>query len=103
MDSPLRGMLHNHFKKKLDQYATDFWSCSEDASEWFYDKKLKDHISIINNAIDVDAMAYDENLRNELRKTLNWENKYIIGNIGRLHFQKNQKFVIDIFARDSRS
>ena len=102
MDSPLRGMLHNHFKKKLDQYATDFWSCSEDASEWFYDKKLKDHIIIINNAIDVDAMAYDENLRNERRKALNWEDNYIIGNIGRLHFQKNQKFVIDIFAETAK-
>lgn len=102
MDSRLRGMLHNHFKKKLDQYATDFWSCSEDASEWFYDKKLRDHIIIINNAIDVDTMAYDEKLRNELRKKLNWEDKYIIGNIGRLHFQKNQKFAIDVFAETEK-
>ena len=25
------------------------------------------------------------------------ENKYVIGNVGRLHFQKNQKFAIDVF------
>ena len=98
MDNWLRGILHKHFKKKLEQYATDFWSCSEDASTWFYDAKLKNQVVIINNAIDVDAMAYNEKLRNDLRKKLQWENEYIIGNIGRLHFQKNQKFVINVFA-----
>lgn len=98
MDSRLRGMLHEHFKKKIDHYATDFWSCSEDASEWFYDKKLKDSIVVINNAIDVETMSYDEKLRDDLRKELSWENNYIIGNIGRLHFQKNQKFAIEVFA-----
>ena len=35
MDSKLRGMLHKMNRKKIDQYATDFWSCSQEAGEWF--------------------------------------------------------------------
>lgn len=98
MDNKLRGILHSYFKKKLDQYATDFWSCSKDASAWFYDRKLNNRIVIINNAIDVDSMKFDTIRRDDLRQKLKWNNNYIIGNIGRLHFQKNQKFAINIFS-----
>ena len=30
---------------------------------------------------------------------MKWEENYIIGNIGRLHFQKNQMFILDIFEK----
>ena len=97
MDGKLRGLLHEHNKKRIAQYATDFWACSEDAARWFYEEKLLPEVEIIHNAIDVDRVRFDGAARRKIREQLGWENEYIIGNIGRLHFQKNQAFILDIF------
>lgn len=99
MDSFLRGMLHRFNKLLISKYATDFWSCSDEASKWFYNKKIinSDKYLIIKNAIDVDKFKYNEDTRRKYRKELKIEDKFVIGNVGRLHFQKNQIFLIKIF------
>ena len=102
MDSRLREILHKYNRKRLKDYATDFWTCSMDAAAWFYEDSLIDKVVMINNAIDVDAMSYDELLGRKVRQQLGYSDDiYLIGNIGRLHFQKNQKFAIDVFAKIS--
>lgn len=98
MDSKLRGMLHQWNKKSVDKYATDFWACSEEAADWFFEPKLRDKVVQIHNAISLDKVSFHEEKREKYRKELGWEDAYIIGNIGRLHFQKNQQFLIDVFA-----
>lgn len=99
MDSRLRGILHQYNKKRIAHYATDFWSCSKEASEWFYDSSIIKKSIIISNAIDVEKYCFDDVKRKKLRRDLKWEENYIIGNIGRLHFQKNQMFILDIFEK----
>ena len=43
-------------------------------------------------------MAFDEEKRRNYRKKLHCDERtWVIGNVGRLHFQKNQKFCLDIF------
>ena len=99
MDSFLRGLLHRFNKIIISKYATDFWSCSEEASKWFYNYKIinSNEYKLINNAIDCDLYKYDSEVRKKCRKDLKLENKFIFSNIGRLHFQKNQEFIIKIF------
>ena len=99
MDSFLRGMVHRLNKFIIEDYATDFWACSEDAGKWFYSMKIRDSEKyvIINNAIDLDKYKYNPKIREEYRKKLGIEDKFVIGNIGRLHFQKNQAFLLEIF------
>lgn len=99
MDSRLRGILHKYNKKRIAYYVTDFWSCSKEASEWFYDSSIIKKSIIISNAIDVEKYCFDDVKRKKLRRDLKWEENYIIGNIGRLHFQKNQMFILDIFEK----
>lgn len=94
MDGRLRKILHDINKHKIDQFATDFWACSQGAAEWFYGKKAAE---IIHNAINVDQMSYDESKRKTCRIQLGWDDNYVIGNIGRFHFQKNQLFLLDVF------
>lgn len=50
MDSRLRGILHKYNKKRIAYYVTDFWSCSKEASEWFYDSSIIKKSIIISNA-----------------------------------------------------
>lgn len=95
----IRGKMHDFFKKRLHKYATDFWSCSTGASEFFYNDYIKNNYSvcIINNAIDVEKFVFDTSARDKYMQELNIKDKLVIGNIGRLHFQKNQEFLLDVF------
>ena len=98
MDGKLRGYLHKYNKRHIENYATDFWACSNDAAKWFYTGAALNKCVLIHNAIDVDKMKFNLESRENIRHRLGWEECFIIGNIGRLHFQKNQSFVLDVFA-----
>lgn len=97
--SKLRGIFHYLNKTRLSQYATDYWSCSIVASEYFYNENIinspKHHI--INNAIQTKDYAFDEAVRNEIRKEYKLEDKYVIGHVGRFQYQKNHEFLVDVF------
>jgi glycosyltransferase involved in cell wall biosynthesis len=102
MDSKIRGLLHKYNKKRIQNYATDFWACSKEAAEWFYSDELMSKAVIINNAVDVKNMQYNKEAgikkREEICKLFHTSDSYIIGNVGRLHFQKNQMFILDVFS-----
>lgn len=99
MDSKLRGLLHRYNRKRIAKYATDFWTCSEDAADWFYEMPVRASVVLIRNAIDVERMRFDPEARSRIRRELGWEDCYILGNVGRLHFQKNQTFALDVLAK----
>lgn len=98
MDSSLRGMLHHFNRMRIEKYATDFWACSEDAAKWFYKDKLLPKTIIIHNAISTEKMRFHQEKRKEIRDKLGYQNHYVLGNVGRLHFQKNQEFLLKVFA-----
>ena len=97
--SMIRGILHYVNKIRLGRYATDFWSCSMAAAVYFFIKKQihSQKYRLINNAISTYNYKYDILIRNEVRKNLGLEDKYVIGHVGRFQFQKNHEFLIDIF------
>lgn len=98
MDSRLRGLVHARNKRLVDRYATDFWACSKDAAEWFYRPDVMPRVQLIPNAIDVSRMAYSVDTRKQIRESLGIPSDDVVfGNVGRLHFQKNQSFALDIF------
>lgn len=85
-------------------FATHYVACSEYAGEWLFGKKAMESgkVTIFNNAIDLNKFKFDENVRNEVRKELGIEDKFVIGHVGRLCFQKNQEFLVDIFEEVHR-
>lgn len=98
MDSRLRGLLHIWNRRNINKFATDYWACSKDAACWFYNSKIMSKVIIIHNAIDVCKMQFNETTRQLIREKYRWGDRKIIGNVGRLHFQKNQIFMLDIFS-----
>lgn len=104
MDTKLRGMLHEANRPLLGKYATDFWACSDYAAKWFYAGRggkggLRFPAVVIRNAIDVEKIQSGIAFRKEIRRKLGWEDALILTCIGRLHFQKNQKFAVDVLAK----
>ncbi|HBA37313.1 MAG TPA: glycosyltransferase family 1 protein [Firmicutes bacterium] len=81
-------------------FATDYMCCSELAGRWLFGDKTYDKgkVYLLNNAIDLDKFAYNENIRKAKRKELKIdEDTLVIGHIGRFVEQKNHSFIIDIF------
>ncbi len=97
MDSRLRGLLHKFNKLRIAKFATDFWTCSDESAQWFYSSRLMPKVVSIHNAIDISRFAFSEEARERIRASINVHDAYVIGNVGRLHFQKNQSFLIDVF------
>lgn len=75
--------------------ATNYWACSELAGTWMFKGKS---FFIIHNAIQTDLFLYDEKIRSKIRSNMHWENQFVIGNVARISVQKNQLFLIEIFA-----
>lgn len=96
MDNLMRKILHMINRYKIQKYATDFWACSEDAARWFYNKNLQTKAVIIKNAIELEKMEFSEQKRNLIRNKYEIDDKFVVGNVGRLHFQKNQMFALEI-------
>ena len=51
------------------------------------------------NGIEVERFRYNEEVRREVRRELNVEDKIVIGHAGRFMQQKNHMFLLDIFRK----
>jgi len=92
----LKMILHNSAKKILSKNATDFWACSKSAAKFMFPSKYK--YEFIPNGIDIEKFRFNADVREEVRRELGLADKLVIGNIGRLCYQKNQDFLLDVFA-----
>lgn len=97
MGGKVTAFFHALNRNRIGRYANEYWACSEDAAHWFYNEKLISKSKIINNAIDVSKYSYSEEKRMVIRKKYGLGDAYVIGNVGRLHFQKNQEFALKVF------
>ena len=79
-------------------FANGYVACSKEAGIWLFGEKRISQADfyLLKNAIDVKKYIYSEQIRNEVRKELGL-NSTVIGHVGRLNYQKNQEFLIEIF------
>lgn len=94
----LKGYLHLINKHKIESVGTHYWACAYQAAQWFYPKNILSHknFSIVNNAINTNKFLFNERIRDQYRKKLNLNDKFVIGCIGRLSYKKNIDFLIQI-------
>lgn len=73
-------------------------ACSDVAGESKYTRKFmaSNRYGIIRNATSVDKFVFNEVTRKSIREHLNIKDEIVIGNVGRLSAQKNQKHLLDI-------
>lgn len=80
-------------------FATDKVACGTEAAEWFYGKKYrKKSIIILRNAIRLNDYLFDNKTRELERSKYMFKDCFVIGNVGRLSFPKNHRFMIDLFS-----
>lgn len=96
-NNPLKIVLHNLNKHLTKKMKIQRLACSKSAGEFMFGKAP---FEIFEDAIDATKFKYNPTIRQEKRQELGIEeDALVIGNVGRYHYQKNQKFLIDIFNK----
>lgn len=92
--------IHNIRKSEFDtSLATDFCACSRAAADWLFGEQIpKGRIKILNNAIDADKFIYNKDIRSKYRTELGLDECFVIGHVGRMAYQKNHEFLLNVFA-----
>lgn len=91
----------NYICKPIVHICTDKkLACSTLAAKWLYCKSIvsKNRFELIYNAIDTKKFTPNSSNRNKIRKKYNLGNELVVGHVGRFCYQKNHKFLIDIFS-----
>lgn len=89
----IRWALNDFARKKIRKYSTHNFACSDLAGEWYFDNKYV----LVPNAIEVEAFLFNKEMREEIRRQLCVENKFVVGHVGSLGYPKNQSFLVDVF------
>ena len=82
--------------------AADIWcACGIDAGIYLYGKRAvkSGEVGVIYNAIELKKFQFCENLRAHYRAEYHLSDKFVLGNVGRLTYQKNQVFLLRVFSR----
>lgn len=101
LKEPDEETLKGHFEiqaRLSEDMATDFWACSTGAAKWLYGDRIKsDQIKIMKYAIDTKRFSYDPSIRAQARKELGMEDSFVVGHVGRFAYQKNHKFLVEVY------
>lgn len=95
--SGLHAGLHKIFRKLLKYMRIERCACSKEAAKWMYGEKELGRVTIVNNGIEPQKFAFDQEKREQKRAELGLKEKFVVGHIGRFNYQKNHKFLLDVF------
>lgn len=100
MGSKLTFLSHTLNKLILNRFVYNTIACSNIAADWMFNNTLRKNTKILHNAVNAKKFQYNKNLDIKMRKKLNIEKDCsVIGHVGRFHFQKNHKFLINIYEK----
>ena len=92
-------IFNSLIRELIPLFATDLVAITPHAARWYYPKRYckSGKVKMIKNGIDTDKFIFNQDIRNKTREKLDLNDKFVIGHVGRLSFQKNQEFLIEIF------
>ncbi len=92
-----RNAVKRILKSRARKYATHCFACSALAGKWLFGSL--EGVEIWHNASSLATFDYAEETRKRIRSSLGIsESTFVLGNAGRLSAQKNQGFLLEIFA-----
>lgn len=96
----LHFMINEYARKMINKYATQRFACSNAAGKWLFSEEMINNgiVDMTHNAIELDKFRFDERYRNEFRNKYKLNDNFVIGHVGRFEYQKNHKFLLEIFA-----
>lgn len=95
IDRDFKYILKQYFRSKIISVANYYCTCGKEAGEFLFPGEKS---TFIPNAIEVDRFVFNSDIREKKKEELGLSNEFIVGHIGRLSYQKNHKFLIEIFS-----
>lgn len=97
-DKLIRAIRNRFIIMRLKQKSDYCFACSRKAGQTAFGKNIKNDkkFFVLVNAINVDKYRFSSDDRRNVREELSIDDKFVLGNIGRLSAEKNQKFAIDV-------
>jgi glycosyltransferase involved in cell wall biosynthesis len=95
IDKDFKYILKQYFRHRITSAANMYLACGEEAGQFLFGNK---EFTVIPNAVDAEKFYFDQNLRERKRKELGLADEFVIGHVGRISYQKNHKFLIEIFS-----
>ncbi len=89
------SIVHGFLKPLLNKVYTHAISVSKTAGDWLYGGN---EYIILNNAIDLEEYKFNKEIRDKVRRGLKIDNKFVVGNVGKLNEQKNHTFLLKVFS-----
>lgn len=96
IDRDFKYLLKAYFRLKLPRVANYYCACGKEAGEFLFPGK---EYTYIPNAIEIDRFLFRESVRENKRKELGIKDEIVVGHIGRMSYQKNHEFLVDVFAK----
>lgn len=95
----LERLVKNLMQIPIRYIADYLFACSNEAGKWLFGKRSlgKDNYRVIKNAIETEKYVFNEAIRNEIRKKIGVEHKFVVGHVGSFTYPKNHSFLIDVF------
>lgn len=94
IDRDFKYILKQCFRYGINSVSTHRLACGEEAGKFLFRNK---DFKVIPNAIDAKRFLFSKEVRSRKRLELNLTDKFVVGHIGRIVYQKNHKFLISIF------
>ena len=91
-------LLCRYLKPKLEKTVTDRFACGIEAGKalWGAEAVADGNVHIMRNAIRTDKFYFNQAIRERVRTNLGIADRFVIGTVGRLSYQKNSTFLIEI-------
>ena len=95
----LSSLVKSFLQYPLRYQADYFMACSDNAGRWLFGDKVVDgeNYLMLPNAIDSDAYNYSDCVRIKMRESLNIDDNFVVGHVGRFTEPKNHSFLIEAF------
>lgn len=71
-------------------------ACGKDSGKFLFNNRK---FFVIHNAIDINKFLPNLNTRKKVRNSLNIQNDFVLGHIGRFSYQKNHDFLIEVVKK----
>ncbi|MCC8076498.1 MAG: glycosyltransferase family 1 protein [Clostridiales bacterium] len=96
IDRDYKYPLKLFFKGRLPAVANYRCACGQEAGEFLFGGA---DFTVIPNAIEGNRFLFDVQTREEMRAELGIsQGEFVVGHVGRLSYQKNHRFLVQIFA-----
>lgn len=94
IDFDYKFFLKEFFRIMINKVANYRFACGDDAGRYLFRGK---EFKYVPNAIDISKFIYNDDIRTKKREELGIKNQFVLGHIGRLSYQKNHKFLINVY------